>query len=310
MSIFYLNHCVICSQETVGSVKRKLEELISIQKHIRSKHAQLYIYSEFWKVNVLDGAINLHTFILEYYDRTAAMTTIYAVMNSGPFYDSRPEQVNMDVSPEIEMLSFIRMLFDACINDNQQLIASFSCENQLIHSKYNITLESNKEFKLNNYLGKQQIDTYFSDRLLFDNIENVIINLDANLKKTEILGAAKKSARGHNFQGRQNEVHKVISALEKIELKLIIEGVNEEERKQCFYESTGYKISKESVNTMSVEKFRRERQFTIEIGKIELFEWHIKIGRNIRIHYFVDKDKEKVYVGHCGRHLGTTTYNS
>lgn len=310
MSIFYLNHCIISSQKTVNSVKEKLDELISIQEHIKSKNAHLYIYSEFWNADLLDESISLNKFISEYYDTFTAITIIYPLVNSGPFYDSIIENINIVVSPEVEMLNFVKKLFDACISDKQQLIASLSCENELIHSEYDITLNSNENVKLKNYLGKNQIDTYFNEDILFYDIESVIIDLDSILKRTEIMSTAKKSAKRYNFQGRHNDIHRAISALENVELPLVIEGVNEEERNLCFYKSTGFEISKESVSTMSVTKYRRERKFVIDDGKTELFEWHIKVGRNIRIHYFVDKDKEKVYVGHCGKHLGTVSHNS
>jgi len=41
-----------------------------------------------------------------------------------------------------------------------------------------------------------------------------------------------------------------------------------------------------------------------------LFEWHIKIGSETRIHFFIDKEEKKVYIGHCGKHLPIPSYKS
>lgn len=57
-------------------------------------------------------------------------------------------------------------------------------------------------------------------------------------------------------------------------------------------------------------KFRRKRELNIPSKGKRLFEWHIKIGRTTRIHYYVDEEDEKVYIGYCGCHLGIPSYNS
>jgi len=90
----------------------------------------------------------------------------------------------------------------------------------------------------------------------------------------------------------------------------VLEGVSDEVRTKVFFEETGFEISRESDMTLKVRRYRAEREFIVPgLGK-QLFEWHVKIGRTIRIHFFIDRDNQKVYIGHCGRHLGTVSYNS
>jgi len=42
--------------------------------------------------------------------------------------------------------------------------------------------------------------------------------------------------------------------------------------------------------------------------RIMMFVWHIKIGGETRIHFYIDKEEKKIYIGHCGKHLAVPSY--
>jgi hypothetical protein len=69
-----------------------------------------------------------------------------------------------------------------------------------------------------------------------------------------------------------------------------LRNLNEDERK-LFFERKDFSI------------FELFRKYNIPTLGKKIFEWHIKIGIKTRVHFFIDKDNSKIYIGHCGEHL-------
>jgi hypothetical protein len=146
----------------------------------------------------------------------------------------------------------------------------------------------------------------------FRSIQDVFDDINGrHLQQLFILESAKKSARRHNFLNRFPEVHTALLALVALELHNIVDNIDEAERIERFRQATGLEISKESAETMKDDYYRNERLFTIPGQQhSELFEWHVKIGNYIRIHYFVDKSERIIYIGHCGKHLPVKNFKT
>lgn len=123
-----------------------------------------------------------------------------------------------------------------------------------------------------------------------------------------ILEEAKKSAYKHNFKNRYTDVYESIIGL-KIFLEELKNNRSLLEISIIYKNEIRFEISPESSSTLKIRRYRQKREFKIE-GDTYLFEWHIKIGHETRIHFYVDKDKEKIYIGHCGQHLPIPSYNS
>ena len=140
-------------------------------------------------------------------------------------------------------------------------------------------------------------------------IQDVFMKIEEERESLIILTSARKSANRHNFKGNFTVVYNLLLALQDFELNSDSHEMSES-REDYFYRNTGFQISKESATTLDVKRFRQEREFIIPGEGKKLFEWHIKIGNDTRIHYYVDKTDEKIYVGHCGAHLGTVSFNS
>ncbi|MDR0567006.1 MAG: hypothetical protein LBG47_08250 [Prevotellaceae bacterium] len=64
-------------------------------------------------------------------------------------------------------------------------------------------------------------------------------------------------------------------------------------------------ISPESETTMSQNKYRNQRVFSMPDGRKECFELHIKV-RDIRFHIFPEGGK--IYIGYIGKHLNTAKF--
>lgn len=72
------------------------------------------------------------------------------------------------------------------------------------------------------------------------------------------------------------------------------------------HSKVGFKISGESGATL--DKFGEERTFRIPSGEYKLFADHFKLG-DIRIHFYVDDARKRVYIGYIGKHLPTVRFN-
>lgn len=125
----------------------------------------------------------------------------------------------------------------------------------------------------------------------------------------EILPAAGKSARRHNFKGAFHDVYKTVAALEK-ELGLFQERIPDPQRMEQFLRHTGFEISGESPEVLQNSRYRKHREFVIGSKGKSLFDWHIKIGNETRIHFYIDREAKKIYIGHCGKHLPVPSYRS
>ena len=82
----------------------------------------------------------------------------------------------------------------------------------------------------------------------------------------------------------------------------IISGTPDSEARKCF--PTNVYSAKESVYVAQNQRCAAERMF-IYNNKEYFFEQHLRVGKNIRIHFILDLDAQCVVIGHCGYHLTT-----
>lgn len=76
---------------------------------------------------------------------------------------------------------------------------------------------------------------------------------------------------------------------------------------RVFKEKTGFDLGmSEGRSTKRDKKFMKLRQDVFEGRTIDIIP-HVKIGnkepRLLRVHFFVDQDKKRIVIGHCGGHL-------
>jgi len=76
---------------------------------------------------------------------------------------------------------------------------------------------------------------------------------------------------------------------------------------RVFREKTGFDLGmSEGRSTKRDKKFMKLRQDVCEGRTVEIIP-HIKVGskepRLLRVHFFVDNDKKRIVIGHCGGHL-------
>ncbi|CAM3436712.1 hypothetical protein [Parendozoicomonas haliclonae] len=85
-------------------------------------------------------------------------------------------------------------------------------------------------------------------------------------------------------------------------LPAILSGTPDSEARKCF--PTNVYSPKESVYVSQNQRCLAERMFVYN-GEEHFFEQHLRVGKNIRIHFILDQENQCVVIGHCGYHLNT-----
>lgn len=303
MAILYLNHGIIETQSE-QSVLKFLNEIVILLEKVRENQLQVFVYNQFWDVPTSNGS--LRNIVYRLNDRDKIKTLILAIMGVGPYYYDHDMPKDLSISPYVDKSKFAKKLLEICFHDRRELVLSLESELVLKDNQYTVS-KNMDSFEIKNVTGLLGLTQYIQSKIYLISIDDVFSLIQE--KNIIILDSAKKSSNRHDFQGRYRDVYNGIIAL-NTELQLLCEGVPAEVRKTIYFTETGFEISEESSKTLENGRYRREREFNIpDIGK-KLFEWHIKIGNQTRIHYFIDTINLKIYIGHCGKHLGTSSYNS
>jgi hypothetical protein len=272
-------------------------EIADLRNYCKKNKLDLYFYTGIWDIKIGNGTLN--NYIYQIKNKDIVKVVIQAV-TGGPFFlDNNYEELHMVISPVVITGTFGEKILKICFNDSQKEILSFANEKILSEEKYILT-SSISSTEISNFKGIINLEKLlikFKDvQVLFDYIqkqrENIII-----------LDSAGKSAKKHDFRSFLPDVYYGITGLEETELPLVLNNENESKRIELFYEKYRLEISKETSVTLSI--YAEDRTFEIPGRGEEIFEWHIKIGRHTRIHYWIDRESEKVYIGHCGKHLPT-----
>jgi hypothetical protein len=309
MMNLYFNHSVM-ENTSLDMMQCYLQEIIKLKAGANRQSQTIYFYQDFW--NLEFAGINLSSYLCSLNDKESVKAIITSVMN-GPYYYKNIENNLIYEVPKVDEGSFGRMLISICFKDNESLILSLNGEVSLCEEKYEVKeyVDRNVNFNILNIKGEQRLNFYFNNKEIYKNIYQVFENIEKNNHEVVLLSSAKKSAKKHDFRDCFEEIYRAIEILAKAELPLLLKGENDELRKNTLHLQYGIEISKESAETLSIERYRKEREFIIPQRGTELFQWHVKIqGGNTRIHYFIDKENKKVYIGHCGKHLGTSGYSS
>lgn len=308
MSI-YFNHSSF-ENGTMDKIPDYITEVMSIKKKAQGNNENLYFYQDFWDVK-LDGT-DLRNFMFKNNNLESVKGLIASVMN-GPYYYNNFEKNHIETNPRVNSTSFGETLLGICFKDNQPNIVSLAEEKEIVSSRYEVKGygEAEVDFEVINFMGEEGLESYVKRNMIFHSINDVFTAIEQTRKNIVILENAKKSAKKHDFRGSCREVYNAICSLEDVELPALLSGENDENRRSLYYSSCSIEISKESSETLNVERYRKEREFVIPGKGKMVFQWHIKIGGgHTRIYYFIDKEDEKIYIGHCGKHLGTSSYNS
>ena len=305
----YFNHSSI-ENASMEEVHGYLEEIIKLRAKTIEGEESICFFQDFWDVRFSGN--NLRNYLCSIKDKDPVKGIITSVMN-GPYYYSNVEIKDILARPDFNGDNFSKLLFNVCFKDNQHELLSLKEESALREKQYNINkyIDAEVNFEVLNYIGEIGLEQFFLERCSFKSVQEVFENLEKRYQCLVILDSAKKSAKKHDFRGDYQEVYEAISNLVEVELPMLMEGENDELRKSKFRMSCGMEISKETSETLAVDRYRKEREFNLpQLGKV-LCQWHIKLHRNnTRIHYHIDKETKKVYIAHCGKHLSTIGYKS
>ena len=124
---------------------------------------------------------------------------------------------------------------------------------------------------------------------------------DLYSNQLQVLESAKYSVQDLG-QDHAGTMARYIQLLVDEYLPAIINGTPDSEARKCF--PTNVYSPKESVYVAHNQRCASERTFSYK-GKEYFFEQHLRVGKNIRIHFILDQDARCVVIGHCGYHLTT-----
>ncbi len=303
MERVYFNHSLL-EDAADPEVAKLIVEIAQLKNAIGP--IPLYVYQHFWSLKIQSGT--LRAFVSHRHNRERAKVVILALMHNGPhFYDS-PSAEDITITPGIDKPGFGTKLLHICFNDRQEHVLSLAGEKVLTHDFYTAA-STGDSIGIVNLVGIGSLRHQLQSQLVFHSIDDVFREITRSNPSIEILAGAEKTARRHNFKGAYHDVYKTITALEK-ELSLLIEGVPDRQRMERFFQQTGFEISGESPEVLQNPRYRKHREFVVPSKGNTLFEWHIKIGNETRIHFFIDKEAKKIYIGHCGKHLPIPSYKS
>jgi hypothetical protein len=303
MKKVYFNHGILIDSSD-PAVIASIVEIAAIKEALGS--ISLCVSEEFWNLRIQSGT--LFSFLKQRGNQDKAIVLILTLMNKGPHFHHSNVVTQLVIVPRISQDCFAFALMQICFNDNQEHVLSLKNEKILVNEKYTLSSES-RSLDIFNLVGREKLLHYLENRLSFNSIDEAFQEIIKTVPAIVILDSAKKSAKKHHFKGAFVDVYKTVCAL-KSEMSLLIEGIPDRKRIETFFHQTGFEISGESDSTLGNPKYRKHREFTIESKGKVLCDWHIKIGNETRIHYFIDKENEKIYIAHCGSHLPVPSYCS
>ncbi|MCP4155269.1 MAG: hypothetical protein GY757_46515 [bacterium] len=302
MRQIYFNHSLLLDA-SFSLVDALLIELIQCKEQLK---IPLHVHENFWNLSLQSGT--LLEYLRKVSKRTLAKPVILALINNGPHYHEHDSIPGLTIVPQVGKSTFGERLLHICYSDNQEYILSLSGEQVLTSLTYKLSTPECK-FDVFNFPGKLSLLRKLEESPEFASIDEAFEQIDDSRPAITILSSARKSSRKHNFKGSLKDVYRAIIALES-ELDLVLQGLPETKRKELYLQKTGFEISGESSWVRDNPKYRAFREFVPEgKGKV-FFEWHIKIGNETRIHYFLDKEEKKIIIGHCGKHLPVPSYRS
>jgi hypothetical protein len=303
MSKVYFNHSLL-EGASDPEVARLVVEIVELKNALGA--VPLYVYEHFWSINIQSGS--LRSFLTLRHNRDRAKVIILALMYNGPHFHDSPTAKEVTTKPKVSETGFGKKLLYICFNDRQGYVLSLAGEKILIHATYTVS-GPEESLVVVNLVGIDRLQRQLLEQRVFHSIEEVFQEINRANPAIDILPNARKSARRHNFKGAYPDVYKAITALER-ELSLLLEGVTDRHRMERFVQETGFEISGESIEVLNNPRYRKHREFVIGSKGNVLFEWHIKIGSETRVHFFIDKEDKKIYIGHCGKHLPIPSYKS
>ncbi|MCX6583421.1 MAG: hypothetical protein NT166_24865 [Candidatus Aminicenantes bacterium] len=303
MKKIYFNHGLLIDSSDPGVIAL-IVEIAGIKEALGS--ISLCVSEDFLSLRIQSG--ELRSFLAKRGNQDKAIVLILALMNNGPHFHRSNVVPHLVIVPGISEGCFAFALMQICFNDNQEHVLSLKNEKILVCAEYKLSSE-NRSQDILNLVGKEKLLRHLENCLSFNSIDEVFQEIIKTVPAIEILDSARKSAKKHHFKGAFVDVYKTVCNL-KSEMSLLIAGIPDRKRIEAFFHQTGFEISGESDSTLGNPKYRRHREFTIESKGKVLCDWHIKIGNETRIHYFIDKENEKIYIAHCGSHLPSPSYRS
>ncbi|MCK4765907.1 MAG: hypothetical protein KAW12_27150 [Candidatus Aminicenantes bacterium] len=309
MEQIYFNHSLLINSQR-SQIPGFVEEIRELKKELGS--ILLRVYGKFWKMPFQSET--LESYLQRPGRLDQAVTSILEVMSTGNYFDDPPTLRKPDILPKIEQSensAFALQLMEICCEGDQQFVLSLADETILDRDRYALTAVD-KSLEIFNFIDKDKLSAFIKlpqGQLTFDTIDGVFQEIEKNHSCIKILSSTWKSALKHHFKRNLNKIFEVLTAL-KTEMGRVLDGIPDKKRIEAFKNETGFDISRESKEVFKNKKFKKRREFYIESrGKKEYFEWHIKIG-DTRLHYFIDKERKEIYIGHCGDHLPTPSYSS
>jgi len=308
MSSYYFNHAYLINHSQDTAII-PLREIATLSEELRKHSSNLSFSPQIWSTPLQPTGIGLRDFLLKLRNPDEPYVTIRAIVDGGPFYTEvldpkviiYPSLANSEQSHPITLLH-------SCYHEKQDIILSLINENFLTNSSY-VLNHPNGRRVVKNLFGLSKLQEYLQEIAPYQAITDVFEAIERLHPKIFISNKAKKKSSRFDFRDKLADVFNAIVALEKLDMPKMIKTLRESQVQNRYYEETGFKISKESPETMNHPVYREQRQADLPNGTTKIFEWHIKIRSTqaIRIYYYINPTNDQICIGHCGEHLGTVS---
>lgn len=295
MDCIYFNHKGLesCNTENLQILLKEISDKISICK---DNDLIVGFYKEIYNIQLINfnntfinhicsnnNYKDFCTLIIKYIDENI----IYPYIDSKNLYTKNND--------------FKQWFLNVCAQDN---VSSFiSLSNDIIFNE-GLYIESGKN--ISNYRNIYELKNFInSNANNYNSIADVFNDITHKYQdKITILSSAKVSANQIPSNSKAyNNIYYALKGLVEIILPTNSNTLTKR-ISDIYYQNTSFKISQESQRTVNLPSCKRLRTFTID-GNSYIFLNHVKIGNNIRIHYYLLNNK--LYIGYCGKHLPTST---
>ena len=294
MDMIYFNHkgLEIAQKENLNGLLREIADYIDVCKN---NDIMLCFYKRFFFIPLSFVETNIIDFIngkKEYLPFCSFFVEYIANNLKYPIDDLYCEN-------DSNIPQYLTWFLNLCKNNNQNLFLSLSNDNLFNEEQYNV-----EDFLIDNYKNIEKFKEYCDSIPKFSSIINVVDYINNNYQnKIQFLSTARKSSR--QISNDNITCVQICKAFESL-INIVLPYGNNLPKNiiNKFEQESGFKISKESEQTINNSFCREKRTFNI-LNEPFVFDNHIKIDDKIRIHYYI-KDGY-VYIGHCGKHLPTAT---
>lgn len=212
------------------------------------------------------------------------------------------ERINPDISSEV-----IRELIAVCNRDGNERMVSLPQDREAVADEYQLKHASVE--RVFNFTSAAKIADYSLNHPYPNNIKEVFQRVEENFPDIHFMEKSFKTAAKRESAYRKVGYEELLNVFKIMNERLLpfyrneTQGKSENDIFREIREAYNVDISTETKKTMDL--YGQQREVLID-GTIYAMKNHIKFNKDAcRIHFKYIESKDKIYIGHSGKHLDT-----